>query len=335
MLEPPDLPESIIAEAIASGYNIDTVAVGFLPIGRDPEAWLYKVTAADGSEFFLKLRKSIINPSSLKIPHYLNEQGLAEVVAPIPATDGTFSVGVPGFVLILYPFISDAMAAGDRLTSRQHWVRYGSVMRRIHSMPIPANLAAEMRHETFASPWIPRLKRVDAQVSSANHDDPVEQEWRSLWLEWRPRIMALVERSQDLGNQLSGKSLPYVICHADIHMRNVLIDHAEGFWFVDWDDVMVAPKECDIFFGIGGLGPEFVSAQQEQWFREGYGATTVDGQALTYYRCERAISDIASYGETVLFDVDAGPITKRDALERVQSQFKPGGIIDLASEPVP
>ena len=291
------------------------------------------MTATDGTELFLKARKSILNPASLTVPRYLSDQGMTEIVPPTPAVNGAFSVDIPGFVLILYPFIPDAMAAGDRPTSRQHWVRYGSVMRRIHSMPIPASLAAEMRHEAFASPWIPRLLRVDG-VSSVNASDPLEKEWCLLWTDLRSRIMALVERSRDLGGQLSGKSFPHVICHADIHMRNVLIDDGDGLWFVDWDDVMIAPKECDLFFGIGGLGPEHVNPEREQWFREGYGETVVDEQALTYYRCERAISDLAANGETFFFDTEAGEITRRDALEGLRSLFEPGWIVDLAEEPV-
>lgn len=329
MLEPPDLPEVVITRALASGYNIDAVAVEFLPVGRDPEAWAYKITAAAGPEFFLKVRKSIINRASLTISRYLSDQGLTEIVPPIPSAKGTYSVDTPGFVLILYPFIPNGSAASDRPTSRQHWLRYGLVMRRIHSLPAPAQLASGMRHETFASPWIPRLNTVDARGSSATQDDLIGQQWCSLWLNYRPRIMALIERSQELGRRLGQKSLPRVICHADIHMRNVMIDDGEGFWFVDWDDVMIAPKECDLFFGIRGLGPEHVDFEQERWFREGYGETVVDGDALTYYRCERAISDIAANGETV-FDPQAGPITRRDGLEGLQSLFESGGIVDLS-----
>jgi spectinomycin phosphotransferase len=332
MLEPPDLPESVIADGIASGYSIDTTAIEFLPIGRDPEAWLYKVTAADGAEFFLKARKSILNPASLTVPRYLSDQGIAEIVPPVPATDGAFSAGIPGFVLILYPFIPNATAALDRSTSRRHWVRYGSVMRRVHSMPLPAQLATAMRRETFASPWIPRLQQVD-KVSSMSGGDPLEKEWRAVWVELRPRIMALVERSRELGARLKRMSLPHVICHADIHMWNVLIDDGDGLWFVDWDDVMIAPKECDLFFGIGGLGPAHINPEREQWFREGYGETVVDGEALTYYRCERAISDVAANGET-FFDAEAGEVTRRDALEGLRDLFLPGRIADLADAPV-
>src|SRR5262249_31973892 len=59
---------------------------------------------------------------------------------------------------------------------------------------------------------------------------------------------------------------------------------AVGQVFVlDWDEVMLAPKERDFIF---------VREPYAEAFFRGYGAVTIDGRALTYYRWERVVQDL-------------------------------------------
>lgn len=37
-------------------------------------------------------------------------------------------------------------------------------------------------------------------------------------------------------------------------------------WIVDWDEVILAPKECDLMFVVGGIGRGSVLASVE-WVR--------------------------------------------------------------------
>jgi thiamine kinase-like enzyme len=109
---------------------------------------------------------------------------------------------------------------------------------------------------------------------------------------WRAEIRTLVDRAEALGQWLQATAAPLVLCHADIHTGNVLLDTANNLWIVDWDETMLAPKERDLMFVVGGI--------------------------------------IGDYGERVFLMSDIGAESKRDALRGFMDLFRPGNIVALA-----
>jgi spectinomycin phosphotransferase len=58
---------------------------------------------------------------------------------------------------------------------------------------------------------------------------------------------------------------------------------------IDWDDVMLAPKERDFLF-IPEYRVDSLTQQEISPFFQGYGVgTEIDWAALAYYRCERVV----------------------------------------------
>ncbi len=57
--------------------------------------------------------------------------------------------------------------------------------------------------------------------------------------------MASLEK---LAEVLQSRTLPYVISHADLHPANLLRDPLGHVFVIDWDEVMLAPKERDFIF---------------------------------------------------------------------------------------
>ena len=79
-----------------------------------------------------------------------------------------------------------------------------------------------------------------------------------------------------------------MICHADIHRANIIIDKRDDIRIVDWDETVLAPKERDLMFFLGdGHGRQVESA-----FLEGYGECTVDRIGLAYYRYDLGLTGI-------------------------------------------
>jgi spectinomycin phosphotransferase len=141
----------------------------------------------------------------------------------------------------------------------------------------------------------------------------------------------VIERAERLGQQLAQTAPPLVLCHADIHTNNVMLDSNDRVWITDWDETMLAPMERDLMFVVGGgiLGGLF-GPQEEALFFQGYGAAVVDPLALTYYRYAWAVSDIGAYGEQVCFRPDLGPATRSESIDRFMTLFAPGNIVTLA-----
>ena len=136
--------------------------------------------------------------------------------------------------------------------------------------------------------------------------------------------------SQELGQRLARATPTFVLCHADIHTANVLLDSEQQVRIVDWDETILAPRERDLMFVVGGIIGGLVTPSSEKLFFQGYGTTTIDPLALAYYRHAWAVADIGAYGEEVICRPDLGTVSRRAALGYFKSQFAPGNIVALA-----
>jgi len=152
----------------------------------------------------------------------------------------------------------------------------------------------------------------------------------SVWLMNQSKINQLIDFLKRLASQLKKRTLPFVVCHADLHPANVLRDNAGNVFIVDWDEVMMAPKERDFIFlnesSFYGLASNSISS-----FLKGYGPTEIDWAILTYYKLERAIQDLIEYTEQVFFKNDSvGEKTKANAVQAIIELFENGGEIAAA-----
>jgi spectinomycin phosphotransferase len=250
-------------------------------------------------------------------------------VAPLPTATGALWAAAGGYAAILYPFLAGATGMARGL-SEQQWVAYGALLRQVHETVPGPDLARVMGRESFTPDGADMVRRLDAQIGARTFDDPAARELATLWRARRADIRLLLDRAEALGRRLAATGPRLVLCHADIHTNNVLLDDDGRVWFVDWDDTVLAPRERDLMFVVGGLRSGLVGPREEARFFEGYGATAVDPLALAYYRYARAVSDLGYEGEQVFFRPDLGPDTKREAVERVRRLFRPGYLVALA-----
>jgi spectinomycin phosphotransferase len=330
MLEPPRLADAAIDAALRAHYGISIVALAFLPIGNDSATWVYRAGASDGAVYFLKLRAGAgFSLPSLVIPHYFHEHGVPHIVAPLPTLSGTLWVSVSDFALSLYPFI-DARPAAHVGMSEQHWADLGATLKQIHSSRLPPELLGLIRRETFTPSRRDVLANMAAAIARGDFADPLQRELAAFWHARQGEIRTVTERVDALGRQLRQAALPNVLCHADLHTWNVLLDAQQQIWVVDWDEIILAPKERDLMFVVGGIGRDLVRPHETACFLRGYAGSAIDQQALVYYRYAWAAQDMGAYGEVVFFSPGLGELTRHDALGGFISQFEPGNIVDLA-----
>ena len=57
MRDDPGLDAGLISGGLRANYGIDVVDLAYLPIGHDMNAFVYRVGAAGGSAYFLKIRR--------------------------------------------------------------------------------------------------------------------------------------------------------------------------------------------------------------------------------------------------------------------------------------
>ncbi len=307
MLERPKLADERIIEQMRANWSINVLALEFLPIGNDARAWSFRVTAQSG-DYFLKLRHGSVNRASLIVPHFLENYGIENVVAPIRGESGQLHARLNGnagnadkadYALMLYPYIEGNSDWNMRLTAAQ-WRDWGRIMRSIHDASIPLALADEVPHEVFALKWLDKIERVEALLTRGDHAGEVAAKVAQIWRDNAELIDLCRSRYLALGARLEDQSPVSVLCHADIHPANIIIDSAGAIHIVDWDEALLAPKERDLMFFIDDGRP----AATTDAFLAGYGDHAVDPLALAYYKYDWVIQELGDYGERVFLADD-------------------------------
>src|SRR5262249_13206003 len=213
--------------------------------------------------------------------------------------------------------------------SDHQWAELGVALKGLHTAAVPPALIRRLPHETYGPYWRDRVRMFQARVEDTAFDDPVAARLAALLRTKRDQVSDLVRRAEQLGSALQTRSLEYVLCHADIHAANVLIGADDALYVVDWDTLIMAPKERDLMFiGGGQYGARRTPHEEETLFYQGYGDTQIDPIALAYYRYERIVEDIAAYCEQLLL-TDQGGADREEALMQVVGQFQPGKVIEI------
>jgi spectinomycin phosphotransferase len=329
--EPPRLARDRIATELQAAYGTPVAALDFLPVGNDAASWAFRVEAPPGPPRFLKVRAGTGPMPGAAVPAHLERHGVPDVLAPLPTRAGDSSVVLDGFRLALFPLLEAANGAEVGLSPGQ-WRRLGAAVRRLHALPPAAELAGTVGQERFQPVRHGLLAELEARLAAASPGDPVARDLAAAWRPRREVISWLFDRAATLGRELAGRAFPAVLCHADLHPWNVLVDADDGLWIVDWDEATLAPRERDLMFVVGGgIGHGLVGPADTDAFFAGYGQAGPDRELLAYYRVAWAVRDVAEYGEQVLAANGLGEASRRDAVEGFLDLFAPGNIVALAS----
>jgi spectinomycin phosphotransferase len=331
MLERPDLSDETIRRCLQANYGIDAAEITFLPIGYDATASVFRVDAADGQRFFLKVKSVPVAAGSLAVPHFLRQSGVDAVVAPLATRSGALSAPLDGgFTAILYPFIDGRMGMDGGLSQAQ-WITLGRILNRIHVAILSPQLAAQMRRERFVPLKGELAWSLHKEVAGTLYADPIRAGLAEFWRERRTEIEGILHRAEALGRMAEARQPQIVLCHADIHIFNVLVDATGDLHIVDWDETILAPKERDLMFLVDGAQPAETEVHpNEAAFRRGYGPAEIDPVILAFYRYEWVVQEIAEFGKQVLRSEDGGEITRLDGLRHFRALFDPGNVVEKA-----
>lgn len=341
-----------LAAAVRAGYGLAVTGVTPMPGGLDTAAAVWRVSTRDGPDHVLKVRRDGVCTAALVAPSFGYEHGLHDVVAPLPTTTGALWFDVDGVALVLYRHIAGRVGMDRGLTAAQ-WRSFGTTIGRMHALPLPAAVTEAVPVESYTPRWDgstqewDSLRRLDTQVTegmTVHHGtggpDPLTAEVTAFWRCHTGRIRALVDCAEVLARRLRDADLPLVLCHADLHTGNVLVEPDGRLWIVDWDEAILAPKERDLMFAVGGgISRAWVGERDEEQFLLGYGdaggsavGDPVNPLALAYYRHAWAVQDIASFGEEIFTRPDLDEPNRREAARYLRGLFEPGEIVELAGE---
>jgi len=333
MLTQPDISTDRIIACLRDSFGLRVSEATFLPIGADVDSAVYRVTAGDGVPYFLKLRRGNFDEVPVAVPALLHAQGIPHVMAPIATTTGGLWVSAHGFSWILYPFFEGKN--GYQVTlSRTQWAALGESMKAVHATRLPAELQARMPREAYSPRWREAVRAFDKQVEQSTYGDPIAAGLAAFWMDKRDEIRCIVERAEELVQVLLNRAVDVVVCHADLHGGNVLVGADGALAIVDWDEIILAPRERDLMSVGAGLFGNWNPALEAEWFYAGYGDTSIDPVALAYYRYERIVADIAAYAEQI-FGMEGIPEDREQGLRQLTSQFLPDEVVEMAHRSYP
>jgi spectinomycin phosphotransferase len=329
MREQPKIAEERLRACLQNQYDLIPVTLEFLPLGLDYNAGVYRVVSEQGTASLLKVASRLLYEPQCLVPRYLNDQGITSVVAPVPTSSGALWTKVEEWTVILYPFI-DGETNWTGMTDEQ-WKEVGTIFQQIHQVRLPSFGFESLRKETFDPTeyvrWVCAFETQHAQARGPESESSCTL--RSCWMAHQPTIHTVVTSLEKLAGVLQSRTLPYVICHADLHPANLLRDHTGHVFVIDWDEVMFAPKERDfLFVKVSSTDSEALPGPPA--FFQGYGVAEIDWMALTYYRYERVIQDLIACAQEVFFRDDLGEGTKADSVQLFQAILTEGGEIDAA-----
>jgi spectinomycin phosphotransferase len=342
MLEPPALSEALIIASLWDEYALRAQRLTFLPLGADVNTAVYRVEVGE-VEYFLKLRKGDFDEISVAVPHFLHQQGLETIIAPLSTRSGQLWGLLDDYRMILYPFV-DGHDGYERSLSPGQWPAFGSAMRTIHDAGLPPDLRRRIPSEDFSARWRERVRAFQSQVeggAQVEFNDPIAAQLAAFMRKHSAEISHLVEHTEQLAALMHARPRPWVLCHGDVHPGNLLLPTANpsALYIVDWDNPIYAPRERDLAL-VGGTYA-WRRADDMALFYQGYHSGKVDPPAgmdpqveieptaLRYYRCERIVVDIAEFCQQLLATTEGGE-DRGESYRYFTGIFLPGHELELA-----
>ncbi len=322
MREQPNITKSDILSHLNASFMISARRAEFLPYGADRNAWAYRIDA-DEKSYFLKIRRDMPAQSMLVIPDYLVSQDVPEVVAPLRTVTDQLYVTMDTYALILYPMI-DGDSAWEKTLSDKLMMDWGDIMRRIHQAQVAPEIANLVSQEQYISIHDALFKQMNRAIMNHKYEgtiaDALAEEWRSKMSE----IEFVYNRHLGLGDRIKRQNLKHVICHADIHQANIMIDTNGQIHIVDWDGVIIAPKERDLMFF------DITEMSLDNGFFAGYQHIDVNKVAIAYYRYEWVVQEFAEWAAWIVDDPHRPKGEKEYALSEFKKLFSAGDVVETA-----
>lgn len=328
MLEKDTLSVQTIIKCLNTNYGISVAALTHLSIGADTNASIYKAQTSNQLVYFIKVKLGHHYGIGVEIVELLQQARVQQIIPPIKTIHGKSILSIDDFSLIVYPFVEGQNGFNMNLTNDK-WIKLGKTLKQIHEFKVPESIQKQIRKETFSTKWQEIVESIYPHIEANFLDDEIAIKLSMFMKKKLPDIYRLVNRAKLLGKKLKSTSLQFVLCHSDIHGGNVLLDKNSCIYIVDWDEPILAPKERDLMFIGGGVGNVWNEPIEEQFFYRGYGKTEIDTVALTYYRYERIVEDIATYCQELLLKTTGG----KDRLKMYKhfiAMFEPQGVVDIA-----
>jgi spectinomycin phosphotransferase len=312
---------------IENSYDIHIDTIMQLFKGADKDTFIYRISARRGKTFFLKIRTGNFAESSVQAPQFLSRNHVKHIIAPVETASGGLFLKTKNYTIMLYPFINGKSAMERPLTKSQ-WAEFGKALKTMHTAGFPESVKIPV--EKFTTPWRAIVKKYLDEISGKKIKNKYDEQFLKIYIENSGLINKMITRSDKLLAEMGNAPREYCLCHGDIHAGNILITDENELYIVDWDTLIMAPKERDLMFIGGGVADKWNTEKEEDYFYSGYGEKeSVNLKLVSYYRYDRIIEDLVVYYDQ-FFAENVQAANQKVIMERVAGFFGPGSVTDMA-----
>lgn len=227
----------MLAETLTARYGLREPLLTPAPRGFVAETYY---ATADTARYFVKI---VARPAdadrlrrSLPVLQALHRHGVTHIPAPVPTLDGRLSIPYDNRLLALFSHVNGQQSFDFPLAP------YAHLLAQCHAYPCSAALPRETFVVSFKDELLQNLER----AWSGRFDNPHQQALHTWSLARRSTVQRDLALLDATAEALQAAKLPYVLTHGDAP-GNVLVN-GDQIALVDWDDVLLAPRERDIWF---------------------------------------------------------------------------------------
>lgn len=298
LTRPQGLSDELLTQTLRTSWDLEPVTAEYRPLGFGSHHW--HVASAGGSAWFvtvddltrrlrtaadtrdaayLRLRKS------LQTARALSDTGAGFVVAPVRTMSGDVltRIGV-AYAIAVYPHVEgqagrwgDTVAPADRQAIL-------SPLSQVHAAPRAAWDGAD--RDDFLLTGADDLRNALGDLTRGWDGGPYAEPARRLLARHARDLDTMLARRDRLAGQARAQPERLVLTHGEPHPGN-FIRTGRQWMLIDWDTVLLAPPERDLWHLDPGDGSIAVS------YRELTGREVLPA-ALDLYRRTWVLTDIAS-----------------------------------------
>lgn len=293
---PADFADSRLAEALQSGWDLRPSALEYAPVGFGSYHW--RVLAA-GEQWFVTVddlqSKGRYETEPLERPRrrvsaalatvrLLKDVGLKFVVAPVPTVTGEVLQPVGGrYAVALYPHVEG---------ESHNWGPYPTPTDRLKVVDLlidlhAAAVSSPALFDDLALPGRDQLLAAIVDRSATWFSGPFAEPARALLNEHAEALASALDHYDSLVSAVTGGSGMWVLTHGEPHIGNT-INTADGVVLIDWDTLLIAPRERDLWSLI----------KEDPAVRDSYedkAGVTLDDDALAFYSMWWDLTEVSLY----------------------------------------
>jgi Phosphotransferase enzyme family len=256
MLAPPlDLTDEVVTDALARGWSLAATSLDYRPVGWGSHHW--EAVCAAGTRWFVTVddlegrRQSGESSTdaayarlkaSLAAAVALKEAGRDFVVAPVQTLDDQPVLRAGRFGVALYPYVDGQSFAWGEFSSPEHLRAVLDMLIETHTAPVAVRQLAGRDDFTIAAR--DQLAATLACPAAVEPRGPYTRPMAELIASHVGEVQRLLDWYDRLVAQAGTRRL--VLTHGEPHPGNTMLT-AEGWRLIDWDTVLVAPPERDLW----------------------------------------------------------------------------------------